>query len=354
MNLFKTDKYIIKANVFRILSYLAVYGIFGVGNFLYFRSYIILFACILLALLPIISFFLLFFMSKYVSIKLYKSDEIIKSGSKIGIGLIVYNKSFLTSLNLKCYMTIKNDYYQESCEQIISVPVVAREVNKNPIICETSNCGVIEIALNKSEMYDVLGMFFTCYLTEDMLTINVLPNSKELDDVMRLGIIDGFAENEDDTKKGNEYSDVSNIREYIPGDRIKDIHWKLSSKRDILLVREHIKTCDNKLLVWIDRSPRKKNNELILAYTMSIINYCLSEGVFLKLLWLASDNSTLMQKNVLSLEDINSAFEMIFSDSSRINTESINSIIYSNNIKTNKLLRVGYKESEVTIYAYEV
>ena len=39
-------------------------------------------------------------------------------------------------------------------------------------------------------------------------------------------------------RKGNDPSETFDIREYVPGDDIRSIHWKLSSKTDTLILRE--------------------------------------------------------------------------------------------------------------------
>lgn len=39
-------------------------------------------------------------------------------------------------------------------------------------------------------------------------------------------------------RKGNDHSEIYDIREYMPGDDIRSIHWKLSSKTDKLILRE--------------------------------------------------------------------------------------------------------------------
>ena len=39
-------------------------------------------------------------------------------------------------------------------------------------------------------------------------------------------------------RKGNDPSEMFDIREYVPGDDIRSIHWKLSSKTDSLILRE--------------------------------------------------------------------------------------------------------------------
>ena len=39
-------------------------------------------------------------------------------------------------------------------------------------------------------------------------------------------------------RKGNDLSEIYDIREYVPGDDIRSIHWKLSSKTENLILRE--------------------------------------------------------------------------------------------------------------------
>ena len=39
-------------------------------------------------------------------------------------------------------------------------------------------------------------------------------------------------------RKGNDPSETFDIREYVPGDDVRSIHWKLSSKTDTLILRE--------------------------------------------------------------------------------------------------------------------
>ena len=40
-----------------------------------------------------------------------------------------------------------------------------------------------------------------------------------------------------DSRRGNDPGEVRAIREYVPGDPVRNIHWKLSEKTDKLLVK---------------------------------------------------------------------------------------------------------------------
>ena len=47
----------------------------------------------------------------------------------------------------------------------------------------------------------------------------------------------GVAEFSESSRKGNDHSEVSDIRTYRIGDRPKDIHWKLSARNRELMVK---------------------------------------------------------------------------------------------------------------------
>ncbi len=51
----------------------------------------------------------------------------------------------------------------------------------------------------------------------------------------------------DKNKKGNDKTEIFNIREYIPGDTVRDIHWKLTSKMDKCMVKEFSRPIANEI-----------------------------------------------------------------------------------------------------------
>lgn len=59
----------------------------------------------------------------------------------------------------------------------------------------------------------------------------------------------------DPTKKGNDSSEPTDIREYQPGDRLQKIHWKMSVKQDTLLVKEYSGTTGKEIILLLELSP---------------------------------------------------------------------------------------------------
>ncbi len=55
--------------------------------------------------------------------------------------------------------------------------------------------------------------------------------------------------------RGTDPSAWSGIREYVPGDPVRQIHWKLSVKTDRMLIREVEGEASEGLLLWLETSP---------------------------------------------------------------------------------------------------
>lgn len=79
----------------------------------------------------------------------------------------------------------------------------------------------------------------------------------------------GFSENEGiaENAHGNDRNEVLNYREYVPGDDIRNIHWKLSAKTDEIFVRETANTHHYDVLLMADigfmKGERKAEREEI-------------------------------------------------------------------------------------------
>ena len=341
-------------NIGRIIGFLIAYGIFGVAVFLYFRSYTTFLFLVVFLIIPFISIMMLRSMLKHITVKLFASEDRSVVGNDLGIGIIISNESIFSSLRCRCHLLIKNVYYEEEVSQIFTVPIVARSENKNPLYCKVTNCGIIEASLIKCEISDVLGFVKAVVPSDHMISITIMPKQTNLDDIQKLGILTGFTDNEDDSQKGNEYSDTSNIREYIPGDRIKDIHWKLSAKRDVLLVREHIKSCENQLVLWVDSSPRKKYCEQILALTLSVGAFCLKENTLVRIMWYDKKLEGVNERIVNSMRDLEKAFDAIYLSGRSTAVSDLRSLLIMNDYNMKTVLRVGFDGSEVGFAPYEI
>ena len=354
MNIHKNNKNIhYKWNVFRVLDLILTYGIFGVLLFIYLHSYMLVMCLAIFALLPFISVFFLTQMIKHVNVTLFSSDDEVHLNDELSIGIVVTNSSLFTSLHCACNLEFANSFMDVNGKQTISVPVTAKSTFKSPLICNVTSLGVFSVKLENYILSDMFGILKVVCDSNDSFDIVVLPNADEPDDNVAMGLMEGMSDNEDDTRKGNEYADISNIREYIPGDRIKDIHWKLSAKKDKLLVKERIHTSERQMIIWLDSSDSKRIVTDILSEAYSVLCHVIREGILVKLMWYDYSSNSVNEYSVLDNYDLINAFIKIYSSKRGMCHEDIRGLVpLSSNIIS--LIRIGYKDDDVRIYTYEI
>lgn len=84
-------------------------------------------------------------------------------------------------------------------------------------------------------------------------------------------------------KKGNDRTEIFNVREYAPGDLMRDVHWKLTSKLDKLMVKEYSLPIKIGLDILVDfTTNNKKLNNIILQDKVFEILYSICTNLAIK------------------------------------------------------------------------
>ena len=115
-----------------------------------------------------------------------------------------------------------------------------------------TNAGRYELVVTSAEVTDPLGIWVREGKCSGAGYITCLPDMFE----MQLMSAGSSAMPESDRQsiksKGSVAGDTIGIREYIAGDPVRNIHWKLSEKMDKILVRELGASVTDRLLVIMD------------------------------------------------------------------------------------------------------
>jgi len=133
--------------------------------------------------------------------------------------------------------------------QIYSVRMTIREfmsgeIQKHHFVCQigtdhpvhlaTDHCGTYKIEKIKVRVYDMFGLIPIPKKVQLKGEVPVLP-IKCMPSVVTES--NGFRARHL-SKSREPYSEIYDVREYMIGDPIKNIHWKMSAKKDDLLIRE--------------------------------------------------------------------------------------------------------------------
>ena len=101
-------------------------------------------------------------------------------------------------------------------------------------------CGAVKVRIEYLHVLDYFHLFHTkMKKINDEIEILVLPEKLDLSVSETSGTV--YAPESSryaSDRPGDDPSEIFNIREYHPGDAVSRIHWKLSSKSDILFIKE--------------------------------------------------------------------------------------------------------------------
>ena len=100
-------------------------------------------------------------------------------------------------------------------------------------------CGELRVHCESIRVRDMLKLFSMPAESFSDLVTTCYPVRMDVQTEMARNII-GISRDEGiiQNRKGNDPSEMFDIREYVPGDDIRSIHWKLSSKTDELILRQ--------------------------------------------------------------------------------------------------------------------
>lgn len=115
---------------------------------------------------------------------------------------------------------------------------------------DTSHCGLLEFRVKKLRAYDYLGLFAFPLPRPEPARLLVEPDPL---DPGPLSIPEGWgARPSPGSAPRKSLGEDYDLREYRPGDPLRSVHWKLSSKWDDLIVREPAETFVPLLLLTFD------------------------------------------------------------------------------------------------------
>ena len=212
-----------------------------------------------------------------ISIESVLSSCAVNKGDEISLEIKLKNKSIIPS-SIVTVEIEPSAHFTPNEKTVLTGAVTGKGVNTIPLPLTANHSGKAHIYIKSVKISDFLGIFnFKIKQTNfDNLTVSIYPNIP--DATLSTSIIKTATNfsNEDDDEESEETSRIPtglagyDHREYIPGDPIKRINWKMSSKRDILMVRldEKIKGSGHTFLLDCPKTPE---NEISLTVRDNVI-----------------------------------------------------------------------------------
>lgn len=301
--------------ILRIIGYLILIAFDGYWLW-YFHSFLNLSILVILVFLPIISIVATKLVAEHMTLEWEGPYENMNKGDEFQVRLKLHNPMYLGVMNCKLLLQVSNLFYGTSREHELAAPLRAKHGQTITYPITVTQSGRIEFRVLRVTLEDFLGLTAYHKTFSEVYVAYVLPNRSNgiLADLN--AYTEGMAEVEESSKKGSDFSEVQDVREYQPGDRLQNIHWKLSVKKDILMVKERVSMSSRQLFIVLELHEDGDGLlEEILDTVYGISLLMIQNQIPLSLCWWSQNTQELMIYKVDYETMLEETFRLLFFES---------------------------------------
>ena len=208
---------------------------------------------------------------------------------------------------------MENCLFGISGDHRLSVPSYVRAANVVSYEISESFVGVLTVSVKRIYVTDWLGFIRIKKTSDAVKEIEVFPGGEIEVEPDMTTLAGGMSEAEETRHKGNDFSEVVDIREYQPGDKLQNIHWKLSAGRDELMVKERESMSSDLIIICVELSDDEKhvlNDILKAAYGLG--KYLLLAGVPFSMYYWSVNRDDMIETVIENNGDMHEWMEGVF------------------------------------------
>lgn len=188
---------------------------------------------------PVMMFLMLFITKKMTSVSFAVKDKNSAKNEPFDIQLCVKNRSIFPIGKAEALIEYYNIFNNQINAIELHFPIQPRNTQNLTFQLSSKFCGVINIRSAYITIYDPLRIFKFRIGKNISENIVILPEGHDIGAALSSNDrINDESPIYSDSKPGDDPSEVFDLRDYCPGDKLNRIHWKISSKREDFVVKE--------------------------------------------------------------------------------------------------------------------
>lgn len=260
------------------------------------------------------------------------------------ISIQLENKSVFPMFQVHIVLWVRNLLTGTEIEIEKFYFLLPREKKKEDIVIGSEFIGRVETDIKTAECIDAVGIdrlnvrsvsrgHFNCYPELSMMNSNLSRHKSRSQKLTEIYL----------NRKGNDPSEVLDIREYQRGDNVKRIHWKLSARLGHTMVRELDMPSDQDTLVVLGLEGQKSDREIdkLVKFGLNLCWNLLRQDTHHNVILLDEYGYLIQNYNISSEEDYNFFEHRVLEGGINFSAEYLDSYIENNNI-TGKYAQVIY------------
>lgn len=305
---------------FRWICYMGLLGIFLYLQYYYNDPMSLLLVFILLLILPISLLYALAGL-KFLHTQISAMPSAVEKGSNVTLKIRIENSSFLFFPHIWTVFQIMGQSETKKIQRL-RFRLAGWEERLVEYTISCPYCGAYDNAVLKISFSDPFGLFRFFRKPKDKVSILVLPRLIVLP--QSAGFLDEESERTsalETAERGN--TSVAGIRDYTPGDPLRNIHWKLTAKWERPMVKEFDFIKKDRDRILVDRYMKTTDpakNDCILETAAALALRYLTENHPADFAWI-DKNGSLVDIPLSSREDFDNFFPLIAASKNTIQPE---------------------------------
>ena len=235
----------------------------------FYRQPLITVLILLMLLLPVISIALTRAAMKKLSIEVVMPEGELSMPTDLSITLRLNNHSPFPLLNCELKFNLRNLFLPAPPTQELILPAEAMGCHEFKLPFTLGGAGMFDFTINDVYITDYLHFYSFRLPYSFHRELPVLPEKLPLPPVSLSKALVESDESET-SPEGELTRDLLQLREYRPGDRIKDIHWKMTAKTGDISVKEYERSKDLYYLILPELDINYLQRDLSLLYSLGL------------------------------------------------------------------------------------
>lgn len=308
-----------------------------------FHSYVNLLLLVGLILFPFYSFYGVYRVKQELTLKIVVPLEPMKREDEFYLRFILHNPTWFPLVNATIKLKVANRFYKEEGTHYLNIPVRARKDTEAAYPVIMDYCGRLAVEAEEIKLLDLLGIYEAVVPVHEEQECLVFPKSTLRNQEAGQIYINGVSEAMESKEKGYDFSEISGIREYIPGDKLQNIHWKLSVKKDELMVKERISVSAQQLNVLVElANDEEMRLEAVLELADSITRSFVTQNLPFTIYYYSTNMGGLKECYIGNQVEQDQWMEMLLYDQSYTDAGRVERMFLRENGSTGSYLYIGY------------
>ena len=222
------------------------------------------------AALFVLAFFAVWYRKFTISVAISVPVEIAEPEKECLVKLTTKNKGFFPMMRSEVLLLTEDLCTGKKKKAWVKLATIPRGEESFVRMVSFSGTGTYRLRPKKMRVYDFTGLFSGKKRGKSEVRIQVMPKLHDIPVRLSQTVRNFYGESDiyDEQTPGHDNSELFSVREYRKGDRLQNIHWKLTAKQDDLMVKEHSlpKACPVVLFLGFYTKKKKRKPERMLAY----------------------------------------------------------------------------------------